>query len=104
MEIVKVIWYIKLNAWCFTLEFIILPRRLVQGPFSIAALERAIETLLAKTVLRQVLDRWQCRFSISVLDSIIEHKIFLWLFVTQVSIFYFQILRRVTCGTLVTRV
>ena len=34
--------------------------------------------------------------------SIIEHKIFFWLFVTQASIFYFQIFRRVTCGTLVT--
>ena len=36
--------------------------------------------------------------------SIIEHKICCWLFVTQASIFYFQILRRVTCGTLVTPV
>ena len=36
--------------------------------------------------------------------SIIEHKIFFWLFVTQASIFYFQILHRVTCGTFVTPV
>ena len=36
--------------------------------------------------------------------SIIEHKIFFWLFVTQASKFYFQILHRVTCGTLVTPV
>ena len=36
--------------------------------------------------------------------SKIEHKIFVWLFVTQALIFYFQILRRVTCVTLVTPV
>ena len=32
---------------------------------------------------------------------IIEHKIFVWLFVTQTSILYFQILRLVTCGAFV---
>ena len=36
--------------------------------------------------------------------SMIECKIFFWLFVTQASIFCFQILRRVTCGTFVTPV
>ena len=36
--------------------------------------------------------------------SEIELKIFFWLFVTQTSIFYFQTLRRVTRGTLVTPV
>ena len=34
----------------------------------------------------------------------IEHKIFFLLFITQASIFYFQILLRVTCGTLMTPV
>ena len=36
--------------------------------------------------------------------STIEHKILFWLFVTQASIFHFQILHRITCGTLVTPV
>ena len=121
------------------------------GPFFYLCLRTCLET---KTVLRQVLDRWRCRFSVSVLDrrsfskfkfnffithqqaapikywiffwklpwlneilhfmkcililwnycSIIEHTIFFWLFVTHASIFYFQILRRVTCGTKVTPV
>ena len=31
-------------------------------------LRTCLETVLAKTVLRHVLDRWRCRFSISVLD------------------------------------
>ena len=118
------------------------------GPVFYLCLRTCLETVLAKTVLRHVLDRWRCRFSISVLDRrsffkfefkfllapikysiflktsmikwnfifmkciltlanyciIIEHKILFWLSVTRASIFYFQILRRVTCGILVTPV
>ena len=36
--------------------------------------------------------------------SIIEHEIIFWSFVTQASILFLQILRRITCGTLVTPV
>ena len=38
------------------------------GPVFYLCLRTCLETVLAKTVLRHVLDRWRCRFSISVLD------------------------------------
>ena len=38
------------------------------GPVSYLSLRTCLETVLAKTVLRQVLDRWRYQFSISVLD------------------------------------
>ena len=38
------------------------------GPVFYLCLRTCIETVLAKTVLRPVLDRWRCRFSISVSD------------------------------------
>ena len=46
----------------------------------------------------------KCILILGYYCSIIEHKIFFWLFVTQASILCFQILCRVTCGTLVTPV
>ena len=46
----------------------------------------------------------KCTLILGNYCSIIEHKIFLWLFVTQASISFFQILHRVTWGTLVTPV
>ena len=119
-------------------------------PVFYLCLRTCLETVLAKTVLRQVSDRWRCRFSIclrqkTVLQiqthvlvdtlapikyliclktsinnrnfifmkcililwnccSMIEHIFSFGLFVTQSSILYFQFLRRVTCGTLVTPV
>ena len=38
------------------------------GPVLYLCLRTCLETVLAKTVLWQVLDRWRCRFSISVFD------------------------------------
>ena len=44
----------------------------------------------------------KCILTLGNYCSIMGHKIFFELFVTQASIFYFQILRHITCGTLVT--
>ena len=38
------------------------------GPVFYLCLRTCLETVLAKTVLRHVLDHWRCRFSVSVLD------------------------------------
>ena len=54
--------------------------------------------------LNEILYFMKCILILWNYCSIIEHTIFFWLFVTQASIFYFQMLRRVTCGTKVTPV
>ena len=59
---------------------------------------------LKTSMIKQNFVFMKCILILGNYCSMIEHKIFFWLFVTQASIFYFQILHRVTCGTLVTLV
>ena len=46
-------------------------RTISPGPVFYLCLRMCLETVLAKTVLRHVLDRWRCRFSICLRQTIV---------------------------------
>ena len=100
-----------LDLWRCRFSISVLDRRstIIVLQIQIQVLVNTLAPIIYWIFLKTSMIKWNFIFMKCILIhvlgnhcSIIEHKIFFWLFVTQASIFYFQIFHRVTCGTLVT--